>query len=142
MLVKLLMVLLPIEESKEFIMYFRYHTSYYSPKTGEAVGLFVAVWHLVENNILTAEEIEEYWKQRKKSEIVLPVPPFYSDGNSIKAITWFKETNKVNELLKEIDFYFQMLKKYNVDLCIVRSDSPGRIIYEDDFQIGVIKDDI
>lgn len=77
---------------------------------------------------------------KKKSEIVLPVPPFYSDGNSIKAITWFKDNNKVKELLREFEFYFNILNKYNVNLVLSRSDSPGRIIYEDDFQIGVISE--
>lgn len=120
-------------------MYYRYHTTYYSPKTGEAVGLFVAVGHLVDRKILTEEEIEEYWKQRAHAEIILPVPPFYADGNTIRAITWFKDNDKTKELLKEFEFYFKMLEKYKVELIIDTSEAPGKIIYEDDYQIGVVK---
>lgn len=59
-------------------------------KTNMPVGLFVAVLHLVDKKRMTDEEIDTYWKQRKYFEKALPIPPFYSDGNSIGATTWFK----------------------------------------------------
>ena len=119
-------------------MYIRYHVKYSSPKTLQPVGLFVAVWHLVKNDILTKEEVEEYWRKRRYTEEVLPIPPFYSDSNTIGAVTWFKETDKAKSLLGELSFYFDILNKYGVDLEMSRTDNPGQIIYEDDFQVGVL----
>jgi thiamine biosynthesis protein ThiC len=104
------------------------------------VGLFVAVWHLVDEKRMSDEEIQTYWEQRKHFEKVLPIPPFYSDGNSIGATTWFKENNMVNKLVEDLDFYFKVLKKYGVELKMNKSVNPGKIIYEDDFQVGVIKE--
>ena len=37
--------------------YFRYHVAYSSPVTGQPVGLFVAVWNLVERKTLTDDEV-------------------------------------------------------------------------------------
>lgn len=104
------------------------------------VGLFVAVWHLVDGKRMTDDEIKIYWEQRKYFEKALPVPPFYSDGNTIGATTWFKENDKVNKLVEELDFYFKILKKYDVELRMTKSENPGKVIYEDDFQVGVIRD--
>ena len=119
-------------------MYIRYHTGYVSPKTSKPVGLFVAVWHFVQKGILTKEEVEEYWAKRCYTEEALPIPPFYSDGNSIGAVTWFKENDKARALLNELSFYFDILNKYQVDLQVSKTDNPGQIIYEDDFQVGVL----
>lgn len=121
-------------------MYFRYHVNDKSPKTGQPVGLFVAVWQLLDK-CLTEEEASEYWSNRKYFEEVLPIPPFYSDGNSIGAVTWFKVNSKTKELIKKLEFYFRMLEKYQVDIEISKTDTPGKIIYEDDYQIGVITAD-
>jgi len=122
------------------MLYFRYHVDYNSPKTQEPVGLFVAVWHLVQNNVLTKEEVDEYWKMRRYTEEVLPIPPFYADGNKIGAVTWFKDNEKTRKFLEEVGFYFDILRKYNVELILSQTDNPGSIIYEDDFQVGVVRE--
>lgn len=70
--------------------YFRIHTNDIAYQTQQPRGLFVSIWHLVEKNILNDKETEEYWKHRKWFEEKLPVPPFYEDGNSVKAITCIK----------------------------------------------------
>jgi hypothetical protein len=80
-------------------------------------------------------------ENRKYFEEVLPIPPFYSDGNSIGAVTWFKDNCRTLELVDKLDFYFRMLIKYNVNIEISRNDNPGKVIYEDDFQVGVVKID-
>ncbi len=90
--------------------YVRYHVSYCSPVTGQPVGLFVAVWHLVERKTLTEAEVKEYWEMRQRSEQILPIPPFYADGNPQGAVTWFKDTPAVRRLLANFDFYFRVLE--------------------------------
>ena len=119
-------------------MYYRYHVNYTSPKTGQHVGLFVAVWHLLQKGVLSEEEAQEYWRQRRYFEDVLPIPPFYANGNPEGAVTWFKDSETAREMAGRLSFYTDILRKYGVELMETRSEAPGRIIYEDEYQIGVI----
>lgn len=72
----------------------RFHTGYVG-QTGVPVGVFVAVDHLRRTGRLSEEEIVLYavvddWFQEN-----LPNPSFYDDGNSIGAVTWFRQPVKV-----------------------------------------------
>ncbi|MBP7902414.1 MAG: hypothetical protein KA015_06325 [Spirochaetes bacterium] len=119
--------------------YFRIHSNEIGFRTQQPVGLFVAIWTLVDKKILSEDEISEYWIQRKWFEENLPVPPFYNDGNSINAITWYKNNDMGNSMYKRMNFYLDMAAKYNMPLSIsVCAEEPGRIVYEDDYQIGVV----
>jgi len=66
----------------------------------------------------------------------MPSPPFYSDGNTIRAITWFKGTAK--SLMLALAPLRALLDKHQVEYRVVETDDPGTIVYEDDFQVGVI----
>src|SRR5690606_37457439 len=101
-------------------------------------GFFVAVWNLVDSQTMNENEIEEYWKQRAWIEEALPIPPFYEDGNSISAITWFKNNAIANEISSKLNFYYNTLKKYNRPLFKTTTNIiPGKIVYEDEYQIAV-----
>jgi hypothetical protein len=120
--------------------YFRIHTNDIAYLTQQPRGLFVSIWKLVEKEIMDSDEVEEYWRQRKWFEANLPVPPFYEDGNSIKAITWYKKTQEGLDMYKKMDFYLRMAKKYDLQLFMTETESlPGKLVYEDDYQIGVIE---
>ena len=113
----------------------RFHAGYVG-RTGVPVGVFVAVDHLRRTGRLSQEETVLYalidnWFQEN-----LPNPPFYDDGNSIGAVTWFREgtegmTNRLQPLLSILE-----LKGVAWE-CTV-SDDPGRVVYEDHWQVGVI----
>lgn len=69
----------------------------------------------------------------------LPNPPFYDDNNSINAVTLFKDGNKAPEMITHLEPFFNIANKYNVE--IIKSISkklPGLLIYEDEYQIGII----
>lgn len=118
--------------------FFRIHTDDNAYLTKLPRGLFTTIGKLVDNNTLDDDEVTLYWENRHWFEDHLPVPPFYGDGNSIKAITWFKSSEKGLEMFNKMTFYFEMSKKYNIRLYLTQTDEiPGDIIYEDDFQVGV-----
>lgn len=119
--------------------FYRIHTAEIAYKTGLPVGIFVAVWRLVEAKKLTAEEEKLYWENRSYFEKVLPVPPYYEKGNPDGAVTWFKDTEQGNDIYRQMDFYRKMLKKYGVKFYKSSTQRiPGRVIYEDVFQIAVV----
>ena len=113
----------------------RFHADYVG-RTGAPVGIFVAVDHLRRTGRLSKEEIVLYafadaWFQEN-----LPNPPFYDDGNSIGAVTWFRDaaegmTDRLRPLLSILDSKgVAWERSVSVD--------PGRVVYEDRWQVGVI----
>ena len=117
--------------------YYRIHIADIAYLTQQPRGIFTAVWKLVDDKTMNEEEIKEYWKNREYFEEVLPVPPYYEQGNPEGAITWFKDNEKGNDIYKQMTFYRAMAKKYGVQLYKSEVDEiPGEVIYEDEFQIA------
>lgn len=124
-----------VEDRKK---YYRVHTADVAYITQQPRGIFTAIGKLVDAGILSEEETKEYWENREYFERVLPVPPFYDEGNPDKAVTWFKSTSDGNRIYSEMTFYRKMAQKYGVPLYMSECDEvPGEIIYEDDFQIAI-----
>jgi len=96
------------------------------------------VGKLVDNKVTTEEEAAEYWKNREYFERVLPVPPFYEQGNPDRAVTWFKDTTEGKSIYEEMTFYREIAAKYGVQLYLSECDElPGEVIYEDEYQIAI-----
>jgi hypothetical protein len=109
----------------------------YSGKTGKPVGIFVAVYHLMNAGALSEEETQRYKDIEAWFEECLPNPPFYDDGNPDKAITYFKN-NTTSHMLERVMPLMGLLDKYEVPYDVVYTNYPGKIIYEDDFQVAVV----
>ena len=118
--------------------YFRVHEADIAYITQQPRGIFTVIGKLVDNKVTTEEETAEYWKNREYFERVLPVPPFYEQGNPDRAVTWFKDTEEGRHIYEEMTFYREMAIKYGVQLYRSECDEvPGEVIYEDDYQIAV-----
>jgi len=117
---------------------YRVHTADIAYITQQPRGIFTTVGKLVDNKTLTEEEEKEYWKNREYFEEVLPVPPFYEQGNPDHATTWFKNGKEGNDIWQQMTFYRNMCAKYGVRLYLSECDEvPGDITYEDAFQVAV-----
>ncbi len=118
--------------------YFRAHEADIAYMTQQPRGIFAVVGKLVDNKVTTEEESAEYWKNREYFERVLPVPPFYEQGNPERAVTWFKETEEGQRIYEEMTFYREIAAKYGVQLYISECcELPGEVIYEDEYQIAI-----
>ena len=110
----------------------------YCGRTGKPVGIFCACHHLRRRGVLPAEDdalfqqVEDWFIEH------LPQPAFYQDGNPDKAITWFKA--EAVDMLERLGPLRTLLDKHGVRYDIVRTDDPGRIIYEDPWQVAVVGD--
>lgn len=118
--------------------YYRVHTADIAWMTKQSRGIFAAIGKLIDSGVTTEEETAEYWRNRKYFEEVLPLPPYYADGNPDGAVTWFKNTEQGNDIWRQMTFYCEMGAKYGVTFYVSESEEiPGEVVYEDDFQIAV-----
>ncbi len=62
----------------------------YRGRLGVEVGVFGAVDHLRRAGVLNSEQEGRFFDIDDWFQEHLPNPPFYEDGNTIGAITWFK----------------------------------------------------
>jgi hypothetical protein len=109
----------------------------YRGRLGVPVGIFVAVDHLRRAGRLSALDEETYFAVEDWFLAALPTPPFYADGNSLGAVTWFRQGAAAG-MLARLDPLRDILDRHDVAHDLVLSQDPGRIVYEDEYQVGVI----
>ena len=108
-------------------------------RTQKPVGVFILNWRRIRDGVYSKEDAELYDNTHKWFLENLPQPPFYGNDNENPdgAVTWFK-TENAKDMLEHIEPLLGLLEKYNIPYDVVYTDTPGKIIYEDDFQVGVI----
>ncbi len=109
----------------------------YRGRLGVEVGIFVAVDHLRRADRLTEGEEELYLEIDDWFRAELPNPPFYADGNTVGAVTWFRRSAS-EEMLKRLEPLCGLLDKYGVPWVAAEASDPGTVIYQDQFQVGAI----
>ena len=86
---------------------------------------------LTQDEDIAFTEIDTWFKAN------LIEPDFYKNGNEAKAITYFKSST-TTDMIKRLQPLIQILNNHSVDVETVEVETiPGRLIYEDEFQIGV-----
>ena len=115
-------------------------TSYVTKKP---VGFFTLCWRRIKNEIFTEADKNKFREAEKWFNDNLPHPPFYGENNDDPnantdgAICYFK-TSYTNKIWEQIVPVLELLDKYEVAYDIIYTNYPGKIIYEDDFQVGVV----
>jgi hypothetical protein len=67
----------------------------------------------------------------------LPCPPFRASGWSPEAVSWFKDTAEA--AIDKMWEIVALLQEHGVAVRLLRSKHPGKILYEDAFQIVVLE---
>ena len=115
-----------------------------SYKTKKPVGIFALSWRKVREGVYSEADKEKFVQANNWFVENLPYPPFYGannddpDANNNGAITYFKYNADAKIMLKRLTPILELLDKYQVPYDIVYTDYVGKIIYEDDFQVGVV----
>jgi hypothetical protein len=65
----------------------------------------------------------------------LPCPPFSTSGWGSDAVSWFKDT--AGPSIEKMWDIVALLKEHNVSVRLLKSRHPGKILYEDQFQVVV-----
>jgi len=115
--------------------------------TKKPVGIFALGWRKVRDNTFSEEDADIFRLAERWFVDNLPYPPFYGENNddananTFGAITFFKNNSCANEMLEHLTPMFELFDKRDIPYDIVYTNHVGTIIYEDDYQVGVIDAD-
>lgn len=107
-------------------------------KTGKPAGLFALCWRRIRDGVFAPEDEQKFRKEDEWFRANLPIPPFYDKNFSENKIpvTYFKN-NCPEEMQNRVNSIVSLLDKYKIPYDVVFTNYVGKIVYEDDFQIGV-----
>ena len=97
-----------------------------------AKGVFSMCWQLIQQDVMEDEDKELYIEIDSWFAENLPWPPQCKRREAV--ICWFKTENS-DEMLKMIRPALWLLEKYDHPYYLVYTNSPGEIVYEDQYQI-------
>ena len=121
-------------------MYLRFIGNEINPETGRHKGIFTLVSELRESNNLLPYEEELVKEFTHWFNTHLPVPDrFTKKKNSyhrnVISTTWFKDSAR--EIMAKVWEVVHVLEAHSITVEVIRSEKPGYIVYEDEFQIVV-----
>lgn len=103
-----------------------------SENTMYAKGIFSMVWKLIQEDIMDEEDVELYREIDSWFAENLPWPP--QCKNQEPVVCWFK-TENADEMMKMIRPALWLLERYHHPYYLVYTNTPGEIVYEDQYQI-------
>jgi len=112
--------------------------------TQKPAGIFALCWRCIRNGVFNEEEKELFVQTDNWFVENLPYPPFYgennddADANTLGAITYFKNNDETSAMLEHFAPVFEILDRHQIPYDFIYTNYAGKIIYEDDYQIGVI----
>ncbi|MFJ2442115.1 MULTISPECIES: hypothetical protein [unclassified Streptomyces] len=120
--------------------FIRFQGTVQSP-LGHFPGVFALANGLERDGLLTDEERRIWREGNDWYDAHYPDPsavdPYaYDPEVNPGAVAWFKSS--AEELIKRVDRYLDILAAHDVECRMVRSPDPGRIVYEDEYQILVV----
>ena len=121
-------------------MYIRFESPHPGTR-GVRAGVFGLANALARSGKLTAEEQAAWragndWFNAAYPDPTDADPDIYDRSVNPQATAWFKGT--ATHLLERIPVYLDIFRAHGVECLRVKSDDPGRIIYEDAVQVVVV----
>ena len=113
--------------------YMRIQGKELAKNTMYAKGVFSMCWQLIQNDVMDEEdkglfrEIDGWFAEN------LPFPPPCKKQE--KVVCWFKTDNS-DEMMKMIRPALWLLERYEHPYFLVFTNSPGEIVYEDQYQVA------
>ncbi len=86
---------------------------------------------------LTPEEEDRLERTYAWLNANLPCPPFSTAGWSRDAVSWFKDSAEA--AIREFRLLATLLEEHGRPVRMLRSRNPGKVLYEDSFQVVVVE---
>ena len=99
-----------------------------------AKGIFSMCWALIQNDVMNEEDADLFREIDLWFSEILPWPPQCQRQENV--VCFFK-TENTHEMMKLITPAMKLLEKYNHPFYVVYTNTPGEILYEDEFQVVV-----
>ena len=122
-------------------MYLRFITEEIDTRSGKPKGIFTLAYDLIEEDVLGLDD-EKLLKQLLGwFGDNLPIPTRFSknrnDGHkNTLGISWLKPESK--EVVTKFWSLKAMLDNYGHNIEVIKSERPGKVVYEDDSQLVAI----
>ncbi len=121
-------------------IYTRFETAICFRGTQYRKGVFAAMGDLKRSQKMSAEEIAwyEYTANWFNTNLIYPTcfDPPVADSIKFRAKSWFLIS--ANDFISKSKEVASLLTKYGIAVTELRSDNPGKIVYQDVFQIVVL----
>ena len=114
--------------------YLRIQGQELAENTMYAKGIFSMCWQLIQNDVMDGEDADLFKEIDSWFAEVLPWPPQCRKRE--KVVCFFKTENS-EEMMKMIRLALWLLEKYNHPYYLVYTNTPGEIVYEDQYQVAV-----
>ena len=114
-------------------MYIRFVVGTENEETNTLHGPFTEARLLSDSKKLYDYEVEVINKIFDWYNDNLPCPPFESSKWPRNAITWFKI--EAQEFISKLYEIKAILNEHEVQVITIKTESPGKILYEDEYQI-------
>ena len=114
--------------------YVRIQGTELAENTMYAKGIFSMCVQLARNDVMDAEDKELFQEIDSWIAEVLPLPPQCRRQENV--VCFFK-TEKETEMMRMIHPLMWLLEKYHHPFFVVYTNSPGEIVYEDEYQVAV-----
>lgn len=101
----------------------------------QLTGLVTEARLLRDHGRLTAAEEAHLQEVYDWLNSELPCPPFSSAGWSRNAVAWFKDS--AAEPIRRFRVLAALLEQHDCRVRMLRSSNPGKVLYEDRFQVVV-----
>ena len=102
--------------------------------TKYAKGIFSICWKLVQDSVMDDEDAELFKEIDDWFRYELPFPEPCKKRENV--VCFFK-TENAEEMLKMIRPALWLLEKYNHPYYLVYTNTPGEVVYEDQYQVVV-----
>ena len=104
-----------------------------------AKGIFSMCWQLIQEDIMVEEDADLFREIDSWFAEALPWPPPCMKQEPV--VCWFKTENS-EEMMKMIRPALWLLERYNHPYFLVYTNTPGEIVYEDQYQVAAKTDGI
>jgi hypothetical protein len=120
--------------------YVRFQGTFPNPR-GYLLGVFALVNTLARDGKLTLEQerfrrANNDWYDAAYTNPTTVDPTVYDLERNPGAVAWFKSSS--HELIARVDGYLEILSAHEVGCERVESPDPGKIIYEDEYQVVAV----
>lgn len=118
-------------------MYLRFVVGCEGEDHRQLTGIVTEARLLRDRGHLTPEEEDRLERTYAWLNANLPCPPFSTAGWSRDAVSWFKDSAEA--AIREFRLLAALLEEHGRPVRMLRSRNPGKVLYEDSFQVVVVE---